>query len=159
MKRSTIVFNAFVFCQIFNEFNARKLGNGEIYHDYTQYNSFIIYFNISELFITEKNMFSKLGRAPIFLAVFVITLFIQFLMVQFGGEAAKTRPLDIHEWTITVLIGSLSIPLGFISRFIPVPKDKDGSKKEVKEEMKGLLAEDNNVELDESLYPDIDRGI
>lgn len=29
--KHTIVFNAFVFCQVFNEFNARKLNNGMMY--------------------------------------------------------------------------------------------------------------------------------
>jgi len=126
VKRSTIIFNAFVFCQIFNEFNARKLGN-------------------------ELNMFSKLGRAPIFMAVMAITVVVQFLMVQFGGEAAKTRPLDLDEWLFCVAIGSLAIPLGFLCRFIPVPKDRVGGPKEVKEEMRGLLAEE------EEYVPDVDR--
>jgi len=127
VKRSTIIFNAFVFCQIFNEFNARKLGN-------------------------ELNMFSKLGRAPIFMAVMGITVVVQFLMVQFGGEAAKTRPLDWDEWAFCVVIGSIALPLGFLSRFIPVPEDKAGGPKEIREEERGLLAED-----DPSTYADVDR--
>eukprot|EP01117_Protostelium_nocturnum_P020224 TRINITY_DN8_c0_g2_i1.p1 TRINITY_DN8_c0_g2~~TRINITY_DN8_c0_g2_i1.p1 ORF type:complete len:1045 (-),score=339.09 TRINITY_DN8_c0_g2_i1:59-3193(-) len=113
VKRSTIIFNAFVWCQIFNEFNARKL-------------------------VDELNMFDRIHKSHIFMGVFAFTAVVQFLMVQFGGEAAKTMPLNLTTWIFCVGIGSIALPLGFITRFVPVPKEKSG-KTSVSEEGQSLL--------------------
>ena len=53
----TIVFNAFVWMQLFNEVNSRKLLN-------------------------EKNMFAGIRRNPMFLAVITATIVVQILFVQ-----------------------------------------------------------------------------
>lgn len=53
----TIVFNAFVWMQLFNEVNSRKLTN-------------------------EKNMFAGIRRNPMFLAVMSATIVVQVLFVQ-----------------------------------------------------------------------------
>ncbi|PRP84217.1 P-type ATPase [Planoprotostelium fungivorum] len=126
IKRSSIIFNAFVMCQIFNEFNARFLQN-------------------------ELNMFAKLGRAKIFLIVQLIVIVMQFIIVQFGGEAAKTSPLDLDEWIFCIIVGAFEIPLGFLSRFVPTPKERDGKVKEVSEERQGLLGHDATAEDDEDV--------
>jgi Ca2+-transporting ATPase len=53
------------------------------------------------------------------MAIFVITIGLQIIIVQFGGTAFKTVPLNISQWCVSVGIGFLSIPLGVIIRLIP----------------------------------------
>eukprot|EP00008_Paramoeba_atlantica_P013334 CAMPEP_0201482814 /NCGR_PEP_ID=MMETSP0151_2-20130828/7063_1 /ASSEMBLY_ACC=CAM_ASM_000257 /TAXON_ID=200890 /ORGANISM="Paramoeba atlantica, Strain 621/1 / CCAP 1560/9" /LENGTH=967 /DNA_ID=CAMNT_0047865677 /DNA_START=47 /DNA_END=2950 /DNA_ORIENTATION=- len=92
----TYIFNSFVFAQVFNEINSRKC-NGEL------------------------NVFDKFFTNPIFVGVIAVTVFLQFLIITFGGVAFHCVPLDFEEWVITVLIGFGSMPLGLILRVIPVP--------------------------------------
>eukprot|EP01119_Soliformovum_irregulare_P015406 TRINITY_DN4331_c0_g2_i2.p1 TRINITY_DN4331_c0_g2~~TRINITY_DN4331_c0_g2_i2.p1 ORF type:complete len:354 (-),score=133.06 TRINITY_DN4331_c0_g2_i2:60-1121(-) len=93
--KTTLIFNTFVFCQVFNEFNARKLED-------------------------EKNMFSGIHRNYIFLGVIFITVTVQSLIVQFGGEWTETVPLNAYQWMFSVGVGALSLPLGFLLRFVPI---------------------------------------
>jgi P-type Ca2+ transporter type 2C len=92
----TIIFNAFVFCQIFNEHNAKSLGDD---------------WNV---FKHDNNMF---------VYVTAVTLSLQFLIVQFGGEFMKTSPLTVEQWFITIALGAISLPIGILMRFIPVKED------------------------------------
>ena len=92
----TLIFNAFVFAQVFNEINSRKC-NGEL--------------NVFDGFFTNS----------IFVGVIFMTVILQILIIQFGGIAFRTVPLNPSEWFITVLIGFGSLPLGLILRVIPVP--------------------------------------
>jgi len=43
------------------------------------------------------------------------------LIVEFGGEAIRTVPLNWLDWLYCVGIAYLSLPWGFILRMIPVP--------------------------------------
>jgi len=88
-RNNTCVFNAFVFCQIFNEFVCRKISN-------------------------EFNFFKNLHKSVIFIGVFCITFFFQVLIVQFGWQIASTEGLNWYQWIVTILFGSLSMPIGFI---------------------------------------------
>ena len=92
----TLIFNAFVFAQVFNEINSRKC-NGEL--------------NVFDGFFTNS----------IFVGVIFMTVILQILIIQFGGIAFRPVPLNPSEWFITVLIGFGSLPLGLILRVIPVP--------------------------------------
>mmetsp|Transcript_58777 Transcript_58777/g.120242 ORF Transcript_58777/g.120242 Transcript_58777/m.120242 type:complete len:1033 (-) Transcript_58777:399-3497(-) len=92
--RDTCIYNAFVWAQVFNEFNARKIYN-------------------------EKNMFAGVMTNHIFLGVIVATCLIQFLTVQFGQMVFQTTPLDLDDWCICILIGAFSLPLGYLQRFLP----------------------------------------
>lgn len=65
----TFVFDTFVFMQVFNEINARKLGEFE-------YNVFEGFFN---------NM--------LFLFILIFTVGMQFLFVAVGGKAMRCAPL------------------------------------------------------------------
>jgi magnesium-transporting ATPase (P-type) len=94
----TILFNAFVFCQVFNEFNAREIGD-------------------------HFDPFGKLDRSPMFLIVIAFTVLAQWIIVEFGGDFTQTYPLTWEEWKSTVGYGALSIPVGFIMRLIPVTED------------------------------------
>jgi len=89
----TVIFNAFVWCQIFNEFNSRRLDN-------------------------EPSAFRGVLKSKIFLFIIVCTVVTQYLFVEYGGEYTKTVPLTQRDWLVTVLIGSISIPIGFFTRLI-----------------------------------------
>jgi len=94
----TILFNSFVFCQIFNELNSRKVN-------------------------TELNIFTGFFTNWIFLGVIIFTCVAQVLIVEFGGLAAKTTKLDPLLWVYCVAIGFVSLPVGFLLRLIPVPME------------------------------------
>lgn len=47
-----------------------------------------------------------------------LTVVTQYLFVEYGGEYTKTVPLTQRDWLVTVLIGSISIPIGFFTRLI-----------------------------------------
>ncbi|CAM9738067.1 unnamed protein product [Heterosigma akashiwo] len=85
-KHFTLVFNAFVFCQVFNEFNARSIGND------------------------VSAAFRGLARNGMFAGVIFFTCLTQWALVQYGGEFTRTAPLTAMEWAETVLLGSLSVP-------------------------------------------------
>jgi hypothetical protein len=42
--------------------------------------------------------------------------------VQFGGLAISTAPLDWRLWLISIGLGSLMIPWGFVVRLVPPPE-------------------------------------
>ncbi|XP_022753448.1 calcium-transporting ATPase 10, plasma membrane-type isoform X2 [Durio zibethinus] len=94
--KNTLIFNAFVLCQIFNEFNARKPD--------------------------EMNIFKGLGRNYLFIGIVAITLILQVVIVEFLGKFAKTVQLNWELWLISIAIGFVSWPLAFLGKLIPVPK-------------------------------------
>ncbi len=83
-----IVFHAFVFMQVFNEINARKLGEKE-------YNVFAGFFN---------NF--------LFLLIMIITIVVQILIVQYGGQVTRTVPLTWDQHLFCIGVGALSIIVG-----------------------------------------------
>jgi len=113
MLHYTIVFQVFVFLQIFNLINARKIGDGEF------------------------NVFSGFFNNKMFIIVLFLTIIIQCLLVEVGGAAVKTWPLNLTQNIICLSIGFLSLVWGFILKFIPlrffqciklddkVPEDED----------------------------------
>jgi hypothetical protein len=50
------------------------------------------------------------------------TITVQFLIVQYGGDFASTRPLSARQWLACIGLGSISLPWGFILRCIPVDR-------------------------------------
>lgn len=95
---ATIVFNAFIFCQVFNEYTSRSITN-------------------------KWNIFEGLTTNYIFLAVSAFTIGCQIFLVQVGGEFVKTAPLTLYQWAVTIGLGALGIPIGILMRFIPVEED------------------------------------
>lgn len=91
----TIIFNTFVFCQVFNEINARSIGD-------------------------EMNIFKGLERSPLFIIIILFTIAAQFGIVEFGGDFVRTTSLNPEQWIKCVLLGALSLPLGGFMRLIPV---------------------------------------
>ncbi len=76
----TVLFNAFVFAQIFNEINSRKVNE-------------------------EMNVFSNLFTNTTFIGIIIFTALVQALIVQFGGTVFSTVPLSWEDWLICLIIG------------------------------------------------------
>ncbi|XP_062144666.1 putative calcium-transporting ATPase 13, plasma membrane-type [Alnus glutinosa] len=91
---STLIFNTFVFCQVFNEFNARKL--------------------------ERKNIFTGLLENKLFLAIIGITIVLQSVMVEILKRFANTERLDWGQWGACIGLAALSWPIGWLVKCIPV---------------------------------------
>eukprot|EP01136_Pigoraptor_vietnamica_P010647 Opistho-1_new@48531 len=90
----TIVFNTFVQMQMFNEINARKI-HGEL------------------------NVFKGMLDNPLFCLIFFGQMIVQAIIVEFGGLPFSCVPLTWDQWLTCVIIGALSLPIGFVLRLIP----------------------------------------
>ncbi|KAL6560043.1 Calcium-transporting ATPase 9, plasma membrane-type [Orobanche gracilis] len=96
MVKNTVVFNAFVLCQIFNEFNARKP--------------------------EELNVFTGVTKNPLFTGIVGTTFILQIIIINFLGRFTSTVQLNLKLWVICLVIGIISWPLAVAGKFIPVPK-------------------------------------
>jgi Ca2+-transporting ATPase len=95
-EKNTLIFNAFVLCQIFNEFNARKPD--------------------------EFNVFRGITKNRLFIGIVGITLVLQVMIVFFLGKFADTVRLTWQQWLICVVIAFISWPLAVLGKLIPVPE-------------------------------------
>ncbi|KAJ4845751.1 Calcium-transporting ATPase 10, plasma membrane-type [Turnera subulata] len=93
--KNSLIFNAFVLCQIFNEFNARKPD--------------------------EFNIFKGIGSNRLFIGIVTVTLVLQVIIIEFIGKFTDTVRLDWKQWLVSVAIGFISWPLAVIGKLIPVP--------------------------------------
>ncbi|MCO5598119.1 hypothetical protein L7F22_052211 [Adiantum nelumboides] len=94
----TVIFNTFVFCQLFNEINARQP-----YH---------------------HNIFRGLEKNRLFVGIVAATVILQVVMVEFLEKFASTVRLDWQHWLVCIGLASLSWPIALFAKFIPVPKNK-----------------------------------
>ncbi|KAF9234120.1 hypothetical protein BU15DRAFT_65976 [Melanogaster broomeanus] len=90
----TMVFNAFVFAQIFNSVNSRRLDR-------------------------KKNIFEGLLRNYYFIVITLIEIVVQVLIVFVGGAAFQVTTIGGREWGISLVLGVVSIPLGALIRLLP----------------------------------------
>jgi calcium-translocating P-type ATPase len=91
----TLIFNTFVFMQVFNEINARKLKKEEV------------------------NVFEGFFNNPMFLLILMITVGVQILFVELGGKALHTAPLSVGQHLTTLVIGSVSLIVAVIIKNLP----------------------------------------
>jgi Ca2+-transporting ATPase len=91
---NTLIFNTFVLCQVFNEFNAREL--------------------------EKKNIFTGLLRNKSFLAIIGITIVLQSVMVEILKSFANTVRLDWGQWGVCIGLAALSWPIAWLVKCIPV---------------------------------------
>uniref|UniRef100_A0A7S1UCT0 Cation-transporting P-type ATPase C-terminal domain-containing protein n=1 Tax=Phaeomonas parva TaxID=124430 RepID=A0A7S1UCT0_9STRA len=96
----TLIFNTFVFCQLFNEFNCRSIHS-------------------------RWDVFSGVESNPMFMGIIAVTGLLQFILVTFGGEFTRTAPLTAAQWGISIGLGAISLPVGIAMRFIPVEENPD----------------------------------
>ncbi|KAK3411184.1 hypothetical protein EUGRSUZ_J03161 [Eucalyptus grandis] len=81
MVKNSVIFNAFVLCQIFNEFNARKPD--------------------------EINVFSGVTKNHLFMGIVGMTLILQIIFIEFLGKFTTSVKLDWKQWLLCVGIGFL----------------------------------------------------
>ncbi|KAM0831811.1 hypothetical protein ACQ4PT_065295 [Festuca glaucescens] len=74
--KHTFIFNTFVLCQVFNEFNARKPD--------------------------ELNVFKGITRNHLFLAIIAITVVLQVLIIEFLGKFTSTVRLSWQLWLVSI---------------------------------------------------------
>ncbi|XP_024035970.1 calcium-transporting ATPase 9, plasma membrane-type isoform X1 [Citrus clementina] len=110
--KNTMIFNAFVLSQIFNEFNARKPD--------------------------EINVFTGVTKNYLFMGIIGITFVLQIIIIEFLGKFTKTVKLDWKLWLASIGIGLFRWvqlllyanemcpfyiwPLAVLGKMIPVPK-------------------------------------
>jgi len=97
-RHGTIMFNAFIWCQFFNEYTSRNLFN-------------------------EVNPFRGLLTNFTFAFVSIFTAGFQILFVEVFGKFASTTPLPWNHWLITIALGFIGVPIGMLYRFVPVKED------------------------------------
>jgi len=90
----TFVFNAFVFAQIFNSVNCRRLDR-------------------------KLNIFEGITRNWYFMLITLMEIAIQILIVFVGGSAFQVTRIGGRDWAISLALGVVSIPIGFLTRLLP----------------------------------------
>ncbi|KAH8659076.1 calcium transporting P-type ATPase-like protein [Tricladium varicosporioides] len=90
----TLVFNTFVWMQIFNQYNNRRLDN-------------------------NFNIFEGVHRNWFFIIINFIMIGGQVLIIFVGGSAFHVKPLNGAQWGYSIVLGALSLPVAVIIRLIP----------------------------------------
>ncbi|XP_075641938.1 calcium-transporting ATPase 1-like isoform X1 [Castanea sativa] len=91
---NTIIFNSFVFCQVFNEISSREM--------------------------EKVNVFKGIMDNYVFAVVLACTVVFQIIIIEFLGTFANTTPLSLQEWLVSILIGSLGMPIAAALKMVPV---------------------------------------
>jgi magnesium-transporting ATPase (P-type) len=90
IKRNTVVFTTFVMLNIFHQINCRHL-------------------------TYVANPFKGITKNYYFLGITLLTLLIQFIMTQYGGDFTRTYPLTFEQWMISLAFGLTSLPAGMLN--------------------------------------------
>ncbi|KAI1387773.1 calcium-translocating P-type ATPase [Hypoxylon trugodes] len=97
-RRNTLVFNTFVWMQIFNQWNNRRLDN-------------------------QFNIFEGLFQNWYFIIINLAVSGAQVLIIFVGGTpfsiAPQSPPQTSGQWACAIVLGVISIPVGMVIRLIP----------------------------------------
>ena len=96
LQHFTIIFQTFVFMQIFNQVNCKKLLE------------------------TEINVFDKFFNNGLFIGIVLMTLVIQCLLVEFGGKVIQAAPLTVNQNLVCLGFGLSEIIWGFVVKCFPL---------------------------------------
>lgn len=96
-EKNTLIFNTFVLCQLFNEFNSRSM--------------------------EKHNVFKGIHKNHLFLGIVGITIVLQVFMVELLRKFADTERLTWNQWGICVAIASVSWPIASLVKLIPVSEN------------------------------------
>ncbi|KAI9190864.1 uncharacterized protein BJ171DRAFT_481538 [Polychytrium aggregatum] len=91
---SSIVFNTFVWMQIFNLINSRSLTN-------------------------NLNVFQNMFKNYLFLMILSVSIIVQIIIMETGNTVFRVTQLTVAQWFITIGIGAGSLVVGAIVRLIP----------------------------------------
>ena len=92
----TIFFNIFVFMQVFNSINARKLQKDEL------------------------NVFTGIMGNWLYILIQTIIIVGQIILVTFGGRAVRTHALSLKQHGVCLFISSLTLVWGFFVKLLPI---------------------------------------
>jgi magnesium-transporting ATPase (P-type) len=92
----TIFFNIFVFMQVFNSINARKLQKDEL------------------------NVFTGIMGNWLYILIQSIIIVGQMILVTFGGRAVRTHPLSLQQHSYCLGISAMTLVWGFIVKLLPI---------------------------------------
>lgn len=90
----TMVFNTFVWMQIFNEFNNRRLDN-------------------------KFNIFEGVHRNQFFIVINCIMVGAQIAIIFVGGAAFSITSINGTQWAICLLLALVSLPSAVVVRLVP----------------------------------------
>ncbi|KAK8249865.1 hypothetical protein IWZ00DRAFT_437851 [Phyllosticta capitalensis] len=93
-QMSTLVFNTFVWMQIFNQINNRRLDN-------------------------RFNIFEGIHRNYFFIFINLVMIGGQTMIIFVGGAAFSVKRLNGAQWGYSIVLGALSIPVGAVIRCVP----------------------------------------
>lgn len=93
-RMPTLVFNTFVWMQIFNSLNNRRLDN-------------------------RFNVFEGITHNWFFIAILAIMIGGQTMIVFVGGAAFSVTRINSAQWAYSIVLGALSLVVGVIVRLIP----------------------------------------
>lgn len=88
-------FNIFVFLQVFNIINSRKIEG-------------------------ELNVFSDFFNNFLFVFIVLLTFAVQIFIVENGGRATKCWPLNVKQNLQCIGVGLSSLVWGLFIKFLPV---------------------------------------
>jgi len=91
---NTLVFNTFVWMQIFNQWNNRRLDN-------------------------KFNIFEGVLNNWFFLGINGIMIGAQTMIIFVGGAAFRIKHQNAAQWAYAIVLGFLSIPIGAVIRLVP----------------------------------------
>jgi Ca2+-transporting ATPase len=103
----TNIFNVFVWLQIFNLFNARRI------HD-------------------QWDIFHGIHKSTTAMSILVLIIIGQIIIIEVGGDVFKTTSLSGPQWGINIALGATSIPIGWLCRLIPYQSEDDAARKSFK---------------------------
>lgn len=85
----TAFFALFIFISVFNSFNART---------------------------SRLNIFKDVLRNKVFLVIIIFIIFVQILMIYFGGNLFRTTALTLLELNVVILLAATVIPIDWIRK-------------------------------------------
>ncbi|KAF7557945.1 hypothetical protein G7Z17_g304 [Cylindrodendrum hubeiense] len=96
LELETVIFNTFVWMQIFNEFNNRRLDN-------------------------KFNIFEGVHRNPLFILINCLMVGLQIGIIFVGSRAFSITPggLDGTQWAISIVIALVCLPWAVLIRLFP----------------------------------------
>jgi P-type Ca2+ transporter type 2C len=91
LMNASVVFNCYVWFQIFHMFNARSV-------------------------LAGKSAFSNITRSRSFFLILGVVIVMQIALVEFGGVALNTAPLPLEVWLRIVALGATAVLVGEVLR-------------------------------------------
>lgn len=96
LELNTLIFNTFVWMQIFNELNNRRLDN-------------------------RLNIFEGVQRNKLFIFINLLMVGLQIAIIFVGGRAFEINPAGLHgtQWAISIIVAIMCLPWAVVVRLFP----------------------------------------